>query len=148
MSRGDDLSEEIREHLREKVEELAAGGMSREEARAAALREFGNVTLVEEDSRSIWGWPAVEAFVADLRYGVRGLARNPGFSGVAILTLTLGIGATAAIFSVVDAVLLRALPYRDPERLVAVFEDNSKIGFPRNARARQLRRLESADPDL
>ena len=71
----------------------------------------------------------------DLRYGLRLLARSPSFTAIALLTLTLGIGATTAIFSVVDAVLLRALPYRDPRRLVAVFEDNSKVGFPRDTPA-------------
>ena len=73
--------------------------------------------------------------VQDLRYGLRLLARSPGFTAIALLTLTLGIGATTAIFSVVDAVLLRALPYRDPGRLVSVFEDESEIGFPRNTPA-------------
>jgi len=73
--------------------------------------------------------------IQDLRYGLRLLARSPGFTGIALLTLTLGIGATDAIFSVVDAVLLCALPYRDPQRLVSVFEDIGKSGFPRNTPA-------------
>src|SRR5689334_25362402 len=71
----------------------------------------------------------------DLRYGSRTLLKSPGFAAIAILTLTLGIGATTAIFSVVDAVLLRSLPYRDPARLVSVWEDVSSIGFPRNTPA-------------
>jgi putative ABC transport system permease protein len=74
-------------------------------------------------------------FIHDLRYGLRLLARSPGFTAIALLTLALGVGATAAIFSVVDAVLLRELPYRDPQRLVSVFEDASEAGFPRNAPA-------------
>ena len=71
----------------------------------------------------------------DLHYGARALGKNPGFAAIAILTLTLGIGATTAIFSVVDAVLLRSLPYRDPARLVSIWEDESSIGFPRNTPA-------------
>src|ERR1039458_8468993 len=77
----------------------------------------------------------MRTLIQDLRYGLRLLARSPGFTAIALLTLTLGIGATAAIFSVVDAVLLRALPYRDPQRLVSVFEDISQAGFPRNTPA-------------
>jgi len=77
----------------------------------------------------------MRTLIQDLRYGLRLLARSPGFTAIALLTLTLGIGATAAIFSVVDAVLLRALPYRDPQRLVSVFEDASAVGFPRNTPA-------------
>src|SRR5580658_8062732 len=77
----------------------------------------------------------MRTFIQDLRYGLRLLARSPGFTAIALLTLTLGIGATAAIFSVVDAVLLRALPYRDPQRLVSVFEDIGDLGFPRNTPA-------------
>jgi putative ABC transport system permease protein len=77
----------------------------------------------------------MRTLIQDLRYGLRLLARSPGFTAIALLTLTLGIGATAAIFSVVDAVLLRALPYRDPQRLVSVFEDQSQVGFPRNTPA-------------
>lgn len=74
-------------------------------------------------------------FLQDLRYGARALGKTPGFAAIAILTLTLGIGATTAIFSVVDAVLLRSLPYRDPARLVSVWEDESSVGFPRNTPA-------------
>src|ERR1700683_5641599 len=77
----------------------------------------------------------MRTLIQDLRYGFWVLARSPGFTAIALLTLTLGIGATAAIFSVVDAVLLRSLPYREPQRLLSVFEDDSAVGFPRNTPA-------------
>jgi len=127
-----DLSEEIREHLEEKVVELVASGMSREEAISLARREFGNVALVEEDSRSVWRWHSIESIVADIRYAFRSLCKSPGFTTVAVLTLALGIGTNSAIFSVVDAILLRPLPYPEPDRLVRVWESSIKYESPRN----------------
>jgi putative ABC transport system permease protein len=126
-----DLSEEIREHLEEKIEELVAGGMSRKEAAYAARREFGNITLVEADSREIWKWPTIENFLMDVRYGLRMLLKNPGFTAVAVLTLALGIGANTAIFGVVNAVLLRPLPFKQPSRLMMLFEGIPQLGFPK-----------------
>jgi MacB-like periplasmic core domain len=118
-----DLSEEIREHLDEKVEEFVAGGMSRKAAEARARREFGNVTLIEEDARDVWRWRTVEQFFRDARFGFRILRKNPGFAAVAILTLALGIGSNTAIFSVVYGALLAPLPMPHPEQLVMVWSE-------------------------
>ncbi|HYK88026.1 MAG TPA: ABC transporter permease, partial [Acidobacteriota bacterium] len=120
-----ELSEEIQAHLEEKVDELVAGGMSRHEAAAAARREFGNVTLIEERGRDVWRWPSLDDFLMDVRFGVRMLRRNPAFAAVALLTLALGIGANTAIFSVLDAVLLRSLPVSDPGQLVLLTDPDS-----------------------
>jgi predicted permease len=114
----DDLSEEIRQHVQEKIEELLASGMSRKEAAAAARREFGNATLIEEDGRNVWRWPSIETFLMDVRFGLRMVRKNPGFTAVAVLTLALGIGANTAIFSVCDAVMLKLLPAKNPKQLV------------------------------
>src|SRR5580658_2983341 len=116
-----ELSDEIRQHLDEKVEALMAGGMSRMDAEAAARREFGNVMLTERDGRSVWQWSWIEDFLSDVRYGLRGLSKNPAFTAIAVLTLALGIGATTAIYSVTYATLLAPLPYPNPDRLVIVW---------------------------
>ena len=124
-----DLSDEIQEHLEEKIEELVASGISRKEATAAARREFGNVTLIELDSRAVWQWPSIESFLADLRYGLRTLRKNPGFTAVAVLTLALGIAVNATMFSLVSAFLLRRPPGHDPERVAVVTSLNPAQGF-------------------
>src|SRR5258707_6775772 len=117
-----ELSEEIREHLEEKTEELVAGGMSREEATYAARREFGNVNLVEENGRDVWRWLSIETFFADVRYGLRMLRRNPIFTALGLLTIAIGIGANAAVFSVVNSVLLKPLNYPNSQELVALHQ--------------------------
>jgi MacB-like periplasmic core domain len=117
-----ELSEEIQSHLDQKVEELVGDGMSKEEAMRAARREFGNLGLIEEDSREVWRWPSVEDFLLDIRYGLRGLRHNPVFTTVALLTIAIGIAANAAVFSVVNSVVLKPLGYPKSEELVALHQ--------------------------
>jgi len=117
-----ELSDEIQSHLDEKVEELVADGLSREEAKHAALREFGNVSLLEEKSRDVWAWPNVEDLLSDIWYGLRGLRHNQMFTTVALLTIATGIGANTAVFTVVNSVLLEPLHYPRAEELVALHQ--------------------------
>ncbi|MGB4783851.1 MAG: ABC transporter permease [Candidatus Acidiferrum sp.] len=119
-----DLSEEIREHLEEKIEELVDGGMSRKEATYAARREFGNVRLTEEDSRAVWRWAAIEDFFTDVRFGARMLRKNPGFAAVAIATLALGIAANTTVFSAVNGWMLRPPRIKDHASVVVILSTN------------------------
>src|SRR5215472_5630613 len=104
------IAEEVQAHLDERVDDLLESGMSEADARRQANREFGNVTLIVQDSREVWRWLSVESWIRDLRYGIRQLRRTPGLAAVATVTLGLGIGANTAIFSVMNAVILRFLP--------------------------------------
>ena len=121
------VTEEIAEHIQEKVEELTAAGMPRHEAEVAARREFGNVALVEEHSREVWQWAGLEAFFRDVRHAFRQLRRSPGFTLTVLFTLALAIGTNTAVFSLVNALLLRPLPYPQPERLGALLRHTSRI---------------------
>ena len=116
----DNLDDDIREHLERETEENIARGMTPSEARAAARRKFGNVARAMEDTRAVWKWAGLEQFLQDARYGWRGLRRNPGFAVVVVLTLAVAIGLNTAVFSLVNAILIRPLPYPDPDRLLWV----------------------------
>jgi len=119
-SKEDQLSKELQFHLEEEAEELQKAGLAEDEARRAARLDLGNVGLVQEVTRAVWGWPLAEQFFHDLRYAARTIPRNPGFTLVATLTLALGIGANTAIFSFLDALLMRSLPVADPASLVVL----------------------------
>jgi predicted permease len=121
---GVDLEDEMRLHLELRAQELVRAGLSPEDARYAALRRFGNTTLLKEKSHMAWGWEWLEHLVQDMNYGVRAMLRSPGITIVALLSLALGIGANTAIFNLIDAVMLRALPVQEPGRLL-LFGDAS-----------------------
>jgi hypothetical protein len=109
-----------------------AAGMTRDEARYAAMRLFGNTTALKEETRDTWGWAWTEQFVRDLHYASRTLFRSPAFSILTILVITLGVGATTALFTVVRSVLLKPLPFKESERLIRLYEHSADDRFPFN----------------
>jgi predicted permease len=118
--RYDDISVSIQEHIDERVDELMEEGMSRDEAERSARRDFGNVTLLRERSREVWQWQRLESLVVDLKHVCRRLLRSPGFAITVVLTLAIGIGANTAVFSVLNSVLIRPLPYPEPQQLISL----------------------------
>ncbi|MGH8310489.1 MAG: ABC transporter permease, partial [Steroidobacteraceae bacterium] len=123
------MSDEIRSHIEEKTDEFVASGMSRADAELAARRAFGNVVKLQETARDGWRLAAlIDSLAADVRYALRGLAQKPGFAIAVILTLALGIGANAVVFALVNAVVLRPLPYPNADRLIYIQQINGERG--------------------
>src|ERR1700756_1453781 len=148
-----ELRKELEFHLEEEAEERHERGLQEDEARWAARRDFGNVSLVEEATRREWGWTRLEQLARDAAYGLRQIRRNPGISAIAIATLALGIGGITAMFSAFDAVLVRPLPYADADRLVMIWENMGKADVtskhqPTPAEWIEWRRLNTVFTDL
>src|SRR6266852_4528868 len=118
--REDDLNREIQADLALEAAQLREEGLSPEEARLAAERAFGSTMLVKENVRETWAWAPLDRVWQDIRYGWRGMTRNPAFTAVAVLSLALGIGANTAIFSLIDALMLRWLPVSNPQSLFQI----------------------------
>jgi macrolide transport system ATP-binding/permease protein len=119
------LDDEIQFHLDQQISEYVAAGMDREEARHAAMRSFGNRTLLKEKTMETWGWGTLDQLGQDLRYAFRGMRRDVGSTVLAILIAGFGIGGASTVFSVVNALLLRPLPFRDPGRLVWISNEEN-----------------------
>jgi predicted permease len=126
------LDAELSFHLEQQIAENIAAGMSRVEARYGARRSFGNTTLLREQARETWGCNRLELFLQNLRISARTLARTPGFAFISVLVIAIGIGANVALFTVVRSVLMKPLPFNDPERLVRLYEHSADDKFPYN----------------
>jgi predicted permease len=124
-----ELAESVREHLAERVDELVSEGMARRDAEFAARKEFGNVTLIEEQGREVWQWPSVESLLADVKFALRQLGKAPGFTVTAVLTLGLGIAVNATMFSMVSAFLMPHLPGRGAENVMVISTVNPGRSF-------------------
>jgi predicted permease len=135
----DEMREELEAHLQMEIEANVDRGMTAEEARTVATQQFGNRTAIREASRDEWTFAGLETLVQDLRYGLRLLRRAPGFAITAIAIVALGVGATTAAFTVLDHVLLRPLPFPNPDRLVLLYQ---------NAPARSIVRMEATPPNF
>jgi predicted permease len=128
----EELEQDIRDHIERETQDNIERGMSPEEARYAAVRKFGNVMRVKEDTRAVWTVVWLEQLLQDVRFGLRMLRKSPAFTVVAVLTLAIGIGANTYIFSMVDALLLRPMEFPEPGRLVALWERLPNTGVERN----------------
>jgi predicted permease len=146
-----ELNQEILDHIDEKTANLVESGLPEHQARQRARREFGNPTLLTESSREVWGWTWLDRLRQDLRYALRQMRRGPAFTAVAVLSLALGIGANTAIFTVIDALLLKSLPVQQPEQLVkfsGTILPDIKIDILSSAAFAGIRRQEAIFSDV